>query len=145
MTSDVTMIFTLFKVIFGALGIFLVIIPGIVLSSIRKKRKLCTVKLKARIVDEECVETFSIDGYQADSWCFVYEFTINGMTMRKRSSTRHAHKKNQKGRDLVIYINPKNPNEFYSSEEKEELIPKVFIGIGILLIILCVVVMVLGL
>lgn len=96
-------------------------------------------------MDEECVKTFSIDGYQADSWSFVYEFTINGMTMRKRSSTRHAHEKNRKGQDLVIYVNPKNPNEFYSLEENEELIPKVFIGIGILLIVLCVVVMVLGL
>lgn len=43
MTSDITMFFTLFKVIFGTLGIFLVIISGIVLSSIRKKKENCVL------------------------------------------------------------------------------------------------------
>lgn len=144
MTSNITIILTIFKSVIGVLGIFFLIIAAIASSSARKKRKLCTEKLEARIADVECSESFSVDGYRADSWYPVYEYMVNGITMKRRSSVGHARKNFREGQNVVIYVNPENPDEFYSPEEKEGLIPKIFIGLGILLILLCILIIFLG-
>lgn len=144
MESDITMILTLFKLIFGGLGILLIILSVVALSSTKKKRKACTKKIKACIVGVECLKTFSVDGYGADSWHPVYEYMVNGKSMRKRSSIGHAHKNYREGEKVYIYINPEKPDEIYSPEEKEGFIPKIFISIGILLLLLCVVIILLG-
>jgi hypothetical protein len=78
------------------------------------------------------------------SWYPIYEYSIDGIKIRKRSRIGNATELFYIGQKISMYVNPKNVNEFYCPEEKTILVVKVFAVIGVLLLLYLVVLLVLG-
>lgn len=139
MESDIPRIIMYVKILLGVLGVSSIGAAVAAVHDIKKKKELCTEKVKAHIVDE--VKVYST-GFMSDpcpeyTWYFVYEYVINGMTIKAKSNAGHAKERKRTGQSDYVYVNPKNPKQLYCPTEREEIIPKIFIGVGFLLLLIC--------
>lgn len=50
------------------------------------------------------------------SICPTYEYTVDGKTYQKRSSSHYSNLLMKKGSEIKIHYNPNNPEEYYTIE-----------------------------
>ena len=133
-------IFYLIIIGFFLMGIiFLCIGIGLYFSN-KRKFSVCTQPVTASVIDiqKETINNSSSTEYEAKiaSWFPVYEYVINGITFKKKAFVGTAKPEVTVGEQVSIFINPNNPEEFYCPHEKRILLQKIFMGVGIELIVL---------
>lgn len=125
--------FTLMGLIFLCIGI------GLYFAN-KRKYFVCTQTAIATIIDiqKETINNSGSTEYEAKiaSWFPIYEYVINGITIRKKAFVGTAKPEVTVGEKVSIFINPNNPEEFYCPSEKRILLQKIFMGVGIGLIVL---------
>lgn len=133
----------LFEIVFAVVGVAFLIAGKSVVSDVKKKRLSCTQKVTATIIEvRKELEHLSTEiGY---SWHAIFEYTVNGQEVRKRDQTGSAKPKFEPGQKICLYVNPKNIEEYYWPEEKEEKLGRAFMIMGAGILFLSVVVTVLG-
>lgn len=123
----------------GCLGIigtvFLCVGIGIMLWERRLKRS-CTLTCSAEVVDVVKQETHSVDDSRMISWYPVYEYSVNGSVHQKTASVGGRKGQLQIGQKVTIHVNPDNPDEFYCEKTAAGHIRGVFLGIGILMLVM---------
>jgi hypothetical protein len=125
--------FTLMGLIFLCIGI------GLYFAS-KRKYSVCTQIVIATVIDiqKENINNSSSTEYEAKiaSWFPIYEYVTNGITFRKKAFVGTAKPEVTVGEKVSIFINPNNPAEFSCPSEKRMLLQKIFMGVGIGLIVL---------
>ena len=104
----------------GVVGISMIGASIALQNSIRKKKQICTMPVKAVIADLERSDNISMEG------------------LRKRSNMGHMEQTFFTGQTATIYINPENENEFYCPAEKSGKIQTIFLLLGSLLLVLAI-------
>ncbi|MCR5600060.1 MAG: DUF3592 domain-containing protein [Ruminococcus sp.] len=77
-----------------------------------KLKKECTYQVTATVTDIK--ESSSSD---SDTYTPVYTFEYEGKEYTVSSNVYSSNLKVQRGEDVQIYINPSNPNTFYSPKD----------------------------
>lgn len=102
--------------------IFLCIGIGLYFAN-KRKYFVCTQAVIATIIDiqKETINNSSSTEYEAKiaSWFPIYEYVINGITIRKKAFVGTAKPEVTVGEKVSIFINPNNPEEFYCPGENE--------------------------
>ena len=122
----------------GVVGISMIGASIALQNSIRKKKRICTMPVKAVITDLERSDNISMEGLRTVSWFPVYEYQVKGHIIRKRSNMGHMEQTFFTGQTVTIYINPENENEFYCPAEKSGKIQTIFLLLGSLLLVLAI-------
>ena len=128
--------FAFLGVIFSLFGLFLHL-------KIKKNQRNCITKIPA-VVADVMYDSVSGTWHTGDavgtfSYFPVYEYAINGKIFRKRAFVGTAKPEVQKGDRLFLLINPDNPDEYFCPSEKFKQIKIIFLGIGIGLISLAII------
>lgn len=95
-------------------GIVIVSLGIIITGKGSKKKKRCTATASAVIVEIEKQED-SVEGNTRKSYAYtpIYEFTVNGTTIRKSGGIYSNNKNKYKVGDVSpVTYNPENPEEF---------------------------------
>lgn len=118
--------------------VFLVIGIGLSISQ-RNKKRVCTQPVTATVVDMESSYSTSVDGTQTLSWYPIYKYQANGKTFQKKANSGGTKNSFSIGQQLTLYLNQKNPEDFYCPLESENFLAKLFTGIGIFLLLAAVI------
>ena len=122
----------------GVVGVSMIGASIALQNSIRKKKQICTIPVKAVIADLERSDNISMQGLRTVSWFPVYEYQVRDHIIRKRSNMGHTEQIFFTGQTVTIYVNPENENEFYCPAEKSGKIQIIFLLLGGLLLILAI-------
>lgn len=120
---------------FGFVGFVFMGVAVALTVTDRRKRKFCTQPVSAKVVAVERSDSLSMDGLRTVSWYPVYEYEIGGHLIQKRSFMGSARQDFYVGQAVHLYVNPENVNEFYCQEERIGLLKGIFLGVGIVLLI----------
>jgi hypothetical protein len=106
-------------------------------SSNEKKKQSCKELTRAVVVDmKQESSTSNIDSVATFSWYPIYEYTVNGQTIRKKSYFGQSKQIFYPGQEIELYYNPNDYNEFYVPKEKAEGFVNIFKIIGGVLLVL---------
>lgn len=120
----------------GLFFILIGIIPVLIVSDIKNIEKRCTLEINAVIVDA----TANVDD-DSVTYAPVYQFELNGKITTRTPNILYTSKYPKVGKEVKIYINPDNTDEFYNIETNKEaicvscIIGFSFIGVGVYIFI----------
>ena len=126
--------------------VFLSIGIGIGMN-VRNKKKCCTQPVMAtviKLVQRRTSSDVDIHDIATYSWFPVYQYEYNEKTYTRESSFGNSKKIYKEGQTLYLFINPKDPEKIYNSMDKQGLFAKIFIGIGIGLLAIGIIIFCLG-
>ena len=134
------------KIIFILVGILIAIGGIFIIVSRQIKKSHCIELTKGKIIDIvrqknreiATAGTREIDRNVTTSFYPVYEYTVNGNTYVKRSSSGSSTPTFFIGQEVDIHYNPENANEYYANQN----IAPIITGTG--LTIVGVIIMVIG-
>ncbi len=113
---------------------------GIIFSvSQKNKKKDCTQPVSAIIVEIKRSHYTSMDKRETSAWFPVYEYYVNGNKFRKTSNIGGSENAFSVGQKLTLYLNPENPEQFYCPSDAGDFLSKLFIGLGIFLLLVAVI------
>ena len=129
-------VYTVMEWVFGFCGVVFLGVAGGIAFFKKKARGSCTQKVKAQIADVECSEAGIIHGGGLISRYPVYEYSVDGRKFRKRSSVGSTYENFRIGKNVVLYVNPENMNEFYVPENQNnfEIVAMAVLGVLLLLV-----------
>lgn len=80
------------------------------------KKKTCTAKtygIVCKIEIRQSVNSGISSNIPSTMWFPIYEYTVNGKTMRTRSAIGYSKKIFQEGQSVALYYAPENPGKIY--------------------------------
>ena len=122
---DISLVYTLIGI-----TIFIIVFFSIPANiKLRKKMKNCNIKIPAKIINNN----YEIEGYRKDSYItYTYEINYNYMNkeykqtipakLLKRIIGPAIGIKKDIGKETIIFINPNNPKEYISQNEKTNVL-----------------------
>lgn len=102
--------------------------------SMSKKRKRCTMSVMATITDIIREQSTNSDDSFV-SFHPVYEYTVQNVTYRRKSSFGGSGRGFGIGQRVEILVNPDNPSEYYNAKEKFNLVYTAFLIMGIVFLV----------
>lgn len=130
-----TIIILIIIVSFILLGLIFFFV-GFGIKTAYKKRKIrCIRQLSGIVVDIEETRSVSNDGMVRKSWYPIFEYEVDGQKIQKRSLYGGAQQDFYKGQQVNVFVNPLNLNEFYVPEQNSGMLGKLFMLIGICLLL----------
>lgn len=104
-----------------------------------KRKKRCTVKAKGVI--SYCIVSKIYDENIGDTYAYnpVYKYYYNNREYENPSKSENSIKKYPEGKEIDIWINPNNPNEFISKNETSFFHYSKFIFLALLCFLLALV------
>lgn len=119
------------------LGIIFLLVSIGMMSSYQKKNKICTAETSGTVINIVRHGTTSGDSsVSSEGYYPVYEFYAQGKTIQKESHIGRDRPMFQIGDHITVRYDPENPELFYVLEEKQDLISKIFLTVGIVLIVI---------
>lgn len=123
-------IFTLIGIVFLSVGIGLRVNEN-------KKKENCTQPVVATVKNMVKDRSYKdIDDIITYYWYPVYEYKVGDAIYTRISNIGNVKKQYEIGQKVNILVNPNNPDEIYNDNEKQELIGKIFLVVGIALLLI---------
>ena len=123
-------IFTLIGIVFLSVGIGLRVNEN-------KKKENCTQPVVATVKNMVKDRSYKdIDDIITYYWYPVYEYKVGDAIYTRISNIGNVKKQYEIGQKVNILVNPNNPEEIYNDNEKQELIGKIFLVVGIALLLI---------
>lgn len=116
-------------------GLTFIMVSWFIRKSIRRKQENCTQMVSAKIVEVQKRAFSSNERPKTYSWYPVYEYWIGNETIRVRSNVGGDKRAYQVGESRELLVNPNNPKEFFDPKNREDILQKVFLWVGILVIV----------
>ena len=106
-----------------------------------KKRRNCIMPVIA-VVKDYVRERMDHDTDSVHMYCWfpVYEYQVDDVLFCRKASIGDSKQIYQIGQEVELRVNPDDPEEFYNTREKQRLIGDVFLGVGVLLLAIAIVV-----
>lgn len=138
-------VFILSSVVLIIIGGITIILTSRFLRDRIAEEFFCTGEVMATVIEvQSYTSSASGDGIPMTSWYPVYEYTVGAVTVQKRSPIGLAKDKYHAGQQVKLRYDPSNVNMFYNPEDGSKKTFKIFLIVGIALIIAGIAVFVVG-
>ncbi|MSS36582.1 DUF3592 domain-containing protein [Clostridium porci] len=127
-------VFTWICLGFLFLGMVFFCIGLALLRSAAHKDKVCTLPVNATIVDWIEDTTYHIDRGHSTRWHPVYEYTVNGRMIRRRSTLGYSRPQRAIGTTVTLMVNPAKAEEHHCPDGYMRFLGRVFLMIGVAII-----------
>ena len=118
------------------IGLIFILVSFFINRFVSKKENNCTKCVEGKIVDiKKEFDRIDPDSMRHLRYRNCYQYTYNNEIFNVESKFLTNHQKYKIGQTIKLYINPNNPEEFYSKENNYNLLIYIFSIVGILLLI----------
>lgn len=122
------------SIIFWVISVIFLVVAKNSANSLGEKKKKCVSETTATVIDIKEEQMRTSDGYSY-TWYPVYEYTIDGEKMTRKSNIGNGKNHFEKGQQVTLYYNPDNSEEIYVPEENAESLAVFFKIMGIVFLI----------
>lgn len=138
-------LFFFIKVGFLFIGVIFVCIALGMFQFRANKKQVCTQPVQAVVVDMIYEsERFVTDSYRSVTWYPVYKYYVGGNYIQVRSRIGGMKDAFEIGQKVTLMVNPENFQEFYNENDQTDLIWKIFLVIGFVLIVFAISIWIFG-
>lgn len=120
--------------IFWVISIIFLVIAKNSANSLREKKEKCVSETTATVIDIKKERMGTTDDYSY-TWYPVYEYTVDGQQITKKSNIGNGETRFEKGQQVTLYYNPDNLEEIYVPEENAESLAALFKVMGTVFLI----------
>lgn len=134
--EDTFIIMMLISLLMLLLGVIFLGISFGMRHSEKKKYKVCISHTTGTVIDIERHTSSAVsDGVPTTAWYPVFEYSVGGHSIKKRSNYGEARDSYYIGQKVNVYYNPDNYAQFHVAEQNISQIIKIFFGVGMVLVI----------